>query len=99
MTSENKRTVTALVWILLLTFAGLCTTSYFLYDQTMKVRALNSQKRVLIDQLADEVLARQRFKKQMDSLLNLNHQLQTTVTDSVMPKAENQSLKMANAGL
>lgn len=99
MASENKRTTTTLVWILVFTFLCLCVSSFFLYQQTEEVRALNSQKSVLVRQLADEVLAKQRIKKQMDSLIDANESLRTTVEDSSITMKANGDMQFVEAEL
>ena len=82
MALSSRQVTQALSIIILVCFLGLAFTSFLLYQNMQKVRELTSQKEVLMDQLADEVLARQRIKKQLDTLIREKRLLTATALDS-----------------
>ncbi len=93
MATPTKKTVKALATLIVICFIGLVVTSFMLVKNHSKLRELRSQKKVLIEQLAEEVLARQRLQKHLDSLVQQKKVATSTVEDSstlveLIPKGE-----------
>ncbi len=61
---------TGLVYIIVIIFATLAVTAYFLYYNMNQVKFLESQKAVLIDRLGEELLLKAELQKKTDSVLN-----------------------------
>ncbi len=61
---------TGLVYIIVVIFITLGITAYFLYDRMNQVRALETQKKVLIDRLGEELLLKSALQERNDSILN-----------------------------
>lgn len=60
---------TGLVYIIVIIFAALAITAYFLYYNMNQVKFLETQKAVLIDRLGEELLLKAELQKKTDSVL------------------------------
>ncbi len=67
-TKRVEKKNTALVYIIVIIFITLGATAFLLYRSMEEVRVLESHKKVLMDRLGEEVLAKRKLQRQTDSL-------------------------------
>lgn len=68
-TKRVQQKNTGLVYIIIVIFATLAVTAYFLYSNMKQVKFLETQKAVLIDRLGEELMLKHELQKKTDSVL------------------------------